>query len=34
VELDLSVETRGKAHRDEVIESLKKAGLKPRLFEN
>ena len=34
VELDLSVETRGKAHRDEVIESLKKAGLRPRLFEN
>jgi threonine dehydratase len=32
VELDLSVETRGKEHRDEVIESLKKAGLKPRLF--
>jgi threonine dehydratase len=31
VELDLSVETRGKAHRDEVIESLKRAGLRPRL---
>ena len=34
VELDLSVETRGKEHRDEVIESLKKAGLKPRLFKS
>jgi threonine dehydratase len=32
VELDLSVETRGKEHRDEVIESLKKAGLNPRLL--
>ncbi len=32
VELDLSVETRGKEHRDEVIESLKKAGLNPKLL--
>lgn len=32
VELDLSVETRGKEHRDEVLESLKKAGLNPRLL--
>lgn len=32
VELDLSVETRGKQHRDEVLESLKKAGLKPKLL--
>lgn len=31
VELDLSVETRGKSHRDEVVESLKRAGLRPRL---
>lgn len=31
VELDLSVETRGKEHRDQVLESLRKAGLKPRL---
>jgi len=31
VELDLSVETRGKDHRNEVLESLKKAGLRPRL---
>ena len=34
VELDLSVETRGKEHRDDVLEALKKAGLKPRLAEN
>lgn len=32
VELDLSVETRGKDHRDEVIESLKQAGLNPKLL--
>lgn len=32
VELDLSVETRGKEHRDEVIEALKKAGLNPKLL--
>ena len=32
VELDLSVETRGKEHRDEVLESLKSAGLNPRLL--
>ena len=32
VELDLSVETRGKEHRDEVLESLKQAGLNPRLL--
>lgn len=34
VELDLSVETRGLQHRDEVLEALRKAGLKPKLFEN
>lgn len=34
VELDLSVETRGKEHRDEVMESLRKAGLKPKLMNN
>lgn len=32
VELDLSVETRGKDHRDEVLESLRKAGLNPKLL--
>ncbi len=32
VELDLSVETRGKEHRDEVLESLKQAGLNPKLL--
>lgn len=32
VELDLSVETRGKEHRDEVLESLRKAGLRPKLM--
>lgn len=32
VELDLSVETRGKEHRDEVIEALKQAGLNPKLL--
>lgn len=31
VELNLSVETRGRDHRDEVLESLRSAGLKPRL---
>jgi threonine dehydratase len=31
VELNLSVETRGKEHRDEVLESLRAAGLKPRM---
>lgn len=31
VELDLSIETRGKEHRDEVFQSLKKAGLSPRM---
>ena len=34
VELDLSVETRGKEHRDEVMESLRKAGLRPKLMNN
>jgi threonine dehydratase len=32
VELDLSVETRGKEHRDEVLESLRQAGLSPKLL--
>ncbi|CAB4543327.1 MAG: threonine ammonia-lyase [Actinobacteria bacterium] len=32
VELDLSVETRGKEHRDEVLLSLKQAGLNPKLL--
>jgi threonine dehydratase len=32
VELDLSVETRGKEHRDQVLESLKQAGLNPKLL--
>lgn len=32
VELDLSVETRGKEHRDEVLEALKLAGLNPKLL--
>jgi threonine dehydratase len=32
VELDLSVETRGKEHRDEVLQSLRKAGLSPKLL--
>lgn len=32
VELDLSVETRGKEHRDEVLEALKRAGLNPKLL--
>lgn len=34
VELDLSIETRGKSHRDEVFEALKKAGLSPRMTED
>lgn len=31
VELNLSIETRGKDHRDELMKSLKSAGLRPRL---
>lgn len=31
VELNLSIETRGKDHRDELMKSLKEAGLRPRL---
>ncbi|MDG2497753.1 MAG: threonine ammonia-lyase [Aquiluna sp.] len=34
VELDLSIETRGKEHRDEVFQSLKKAGLSPRMTQD
>jgi threonine dehydratase len=34
VELNLSVETRGKEHRDEVMKALKLAGLSPRLHED
>lgn len=34
VELNLSVETRGKEHRDELMKSLKDAGLRPRLHED
>ena len=34
VELDLSIETRGKEHRDEVFAALKKAGLSPRMTED
>jgi threonine dehydratase len=34
VELNLSVETRGREHRDELMASLKAAGLKPRLHED
>jgi len=34
VELDLSIETRGKSHRDEVFEALKEAGLSPRMTED
>ena len=34
VELNLSVETRGKEHRDELLKSLEDAGLKPRLHED
>jgi threonine dehydratase len=33
VELNLSVETRGKEHRDELMKSLKAAGLRPRLHD-
>ena len=34
VELNLSVETRNREHRDHLIESLKKAGLNPSLHED
>jgi threonine dehydratase len=34
VELELSIETRGRSHRDEVFESLKAAGLSPRMTED
>lgn len=34
VELNLSVETRGKEHRDQLMKSLKDAGLRPRLHED
>ena len=34
VELNLSVETRGKEHRNELMKSLKAAGLRPRLHED
>lgn len=34
VELNLSIETRGKDHRDELMKSLKAAGLRPRLHED
>lgn len=34
VELNLSIETRGKEHRDELMKSLKNAGLRPRLHED
>jgi threonine dehydratase len=34
VELNLSVETRGREHRDELMASLKAAGLRPRLHED
>lgn len=34
VELNLSVETRGKEHRDVVMKSLKDAGLRPKLHED
>lgn len=34
VELNLSVETRGREHRDAVLEALRSAGLKPRLNQN
>lgn len=33
VELNLSIETRGKDHRDELMKSLKAAGLRPRLHD-
>ena len=34
VELNLSIETRGKEHRDELMKSLKAAGLRPKLHED
>jgi threonine dehydratase len=34
VELNLSVETRGKEHREELMKSLKDAGLRPKLHED
>ncbi len=34
VELNLSVETRGKDHRDSLMKSLKDAGLRPKLHED
>jgi len=34
VELNLSVETRGREHRDELLKSLEAAGLKPKLRED
>jgi threonine dehydratase len=34
VELNLSVETRGREHRDQLLKSLEDAGLKPRLHED
>jgi len=34
VELNLSIETRGRAHRDELMASLKAAGLRPKLHED
>lgn len=34
VELNLSVETRGKEHREELMKSLKAAGLRPKLHED
>ena len=34
VELDLSIETRGKEHRDDVFAALKKAGLSPRMTQD
>lgn len=34
VELNLSVETRGREHRDQLLKSLEDAGLKPKLHED
>ena len=34
VELNLSIETRGKEHRDELMKSLMAAGLRPKLHED
>jgi threonine dehydratase len=34
VELNLSIETRGKEHRKDLMKSLKAAGLNPRLHED